>query len=309
MGSPDAVREPTLTEANARAAFTDAAARVPDEPPPDEACDGTGVIIPGGGERYLPGAWLTTALLRRLGCALPIEIWYMGAAEMPDRWRALLERLGASTVDALALRARHPTRWLGGFELKAYALLHARFRHVLLLDADNVPVHDPSFLFETEQYVTGGAIFWPDYGMGRPWLPIGALSRSHPIWELTGVPYRGDREFESGQVCVDRRRCYRELALADWLNQRSDFWYRYLWGDKDTFHLAWRKLQREWAMPARDPTDLSGMAMAQCDFDGRIVFLHRNGAKWSLGTNPRVPGFTHEDLCFELLDELRAALG
>ena len=44
-----------------------------------------------------------------------------------------------------------------------------------------------------------GAIFWPDYGAGRPALPTGVLSRSHPIWELTGVPYRGDREFRPAQ--------------------------------------------------------------------------------------------------------------
>ena len=308
MALPDAVREPALTEATARAAFTEAAACVPDGPPPGEACDGTGVIVPGGGARYLPGAYVTAALLRRLGCTLPIEIWHIGPAEMPDRWRALLEGLGAATVDALALRARHPTRWLGGFELKAYALLHARFRHVLLLDADNIPVYEPSFLFDTEPYREHGAIFWPDYGAGRPALPTGVLSRSHPIWELAGVPFRGDREFESGQICVDRQRCYSGLALANWMNQRSDFWYRHIWGDKDTFHLAWRKLRREWAMPARDPVDLAGMTMAQFDFDGRVVFLHRNGAKWSLGENPRVPGFRHEEICFELLDELRAAL-
>jgi hypothetical protein len=308
MGSADRGPEPPLTDATAHRAFDEAAARVPAEPPAGEACDGTGVVIPGGGARYLPGAYVTAALLRRLGSTLPIEIWHLGPGEMPPRWRARLEGLGARTVDALAMRARHPARRVGGYELKAYALLHTGFRHVLLLDADNVPVYEPSPLFASEPYREHGAIFWPDYGVGRPALPTGVLGQSHPIWALAGVPYRGDREFESGQICVDRRRCYRELALADWMNQRSDFWYRYLFGDKDTFHVAWRKLGRDWAMPGRDPVDLGGMAMAQCDFDGRVVFQHRNGAKWSLGDNPRVPAFRHEALCFALLDELRAAL-
>jgi hypothetical protein len=176
------------------------------------------------------------------------------------------------------------------------------------LDADNVPVHDPAFLLKTAEYREHGAIFWPDYGASRAALATGALSESHPIWKLSGVAYRGDREFESGQILVDRTRCYDALLLALWLNEYSDYWYRYLWGDKDTFHLAWRKLGREWAMPARGPIDLKGQVMAQCDFDGRVIFQHRNGAKWSLGENPTIPGFLHEGECFEILRELRAAL-
>jgi hypothetical protein len=139
-------------------------------------------------------------------------------------------------------------------------------------------------------------------------LPTGVLSQSHAIWALSGVPYRGDREFESGQICVDKRRCYRELVLTLWLNQHSDFWYRYLWGDKDTFHLAWRRLGRDWAMPARDPVDLMGLVIGQSDFEGRVIFQHRNGAKWSLGDNPSIPGFVNERACFEILDGARAAL-
>jgi hypothetical protein len=291
-----------LTESNAREAFEAAAARSIGE----LAGDGQrGIVIPGGGRRYLPGAYVAAALLRRLGCALPIELWHMGHAEMPDGLREPLQRLGVEIVDAFDVRREHPVRCLGGYELKAFALVHTRFTEVLLLDADNVPVVDPSFLFETPEFAARGAIFWPDYGMSRPALATGALSRTHPIWALTGVAFRGEREFESGQICVDRRRCLRELVLALWLNEHSDFWYRYLWGDKDTFHLAFRKLGREWAMPARGPIDLSGLAMAQCDFEGRIIFQHRHGAKWSLDDNPRIPGFKHEALCLELL----AAMG
>jgi Mannosyltransferase putative len=186
--------------------------------------------------------------------------------------------------------------------------VYSAFSEILLLDADNIPVRDPTFLFDSAPYSARGAIFWPDYGAARPTLPTGILSRTHPIWELARVPYRGDREFESGQICVDKRRCFRELVLALWLNQYSDFWYRYLWGDKDTFHLAWRKLGREWAMPDRDPVDLGGLVMGQSDFEGRVLFQHRNGAKWSLDHNPSIPGFLHEELCFEILAELRVSM-
>lgn len=294
-----------LTESNARQAFEAAARRDVAEIAGDTL---RGIVIPAGGLRYLPGAYVAAAMLRRLGCALPIELWHMGNAEMPTAFREPLRGLGVDIVDALEVRREHPARCLGGYELKAYALVYTRFTEVLLLDADNVPVTDPSFLFETPELVGRGVIFWPDYGMSRPALATGALSRTHPIWALTGVAFRGDRELESGQICVDRKRCLRELVLALWLNEHSDFWYRYLWGDKDTFHIAFRKLEREWAMPARGPIDLSGLAMAQCDFEGRVIFQHRHGAKWSLDENPRIPGFKHEALCLELLAELAGAL-
>lgn len=294
-----------LDRKTAPRAFDEAAA-APSEPPC--ALTGRGVIIPGGGP-YLPGAYVAVTMLRNLGCRMPIEVWHLGSKEMPPAWRSAFSRMGAVTVDAVKLRAEHPSRCLGGLELKAFALAHCGFAEVLLLDADNVPVYDPTALFDAVPYREHGAIFWPDYGASRPALPTGALTRSHPIWALTGLPYRGDRELESGQIVVDKRRCYRELTLALWLNQFSDFWYRFVWGDKDTFYLAWRKLGRAWAMPARDPVDLAGLAMGQCDFDGRVVFQHRTGAKWSLDDNRRIPGFVHEETCLEILAALKAELG
>ena len=45
----------------------------------------------------------------------------------------------------------------------------------------------------------------------------------------------------------------------------------------------------------------------QFDFDGGILFQHRNGDKWSTAKqNRRIPGFQNEAECFTLLDELRA---
>jgi hypothetical protein len=294
-----------LSEKTARRELERAAASLPEAP---SHTGGRGIVIPGGGEKYLPGALLAAGLLRRLGCTLPIEIWHLGAPELPPRWQAPLAAVGARSVDALAVQTRHPVRRLGGFELKAFSLAYTELSDVLLLDADNVPTRDPTFLFESAEYRKLGAIFWPDYGPSRGSLATGPLSESHPIWALTGVPYRGDREFESGQVCIDKTRCHRELMLALWINQYSDFWYRYLWGDKDTFHLAWRKLGREWAMPARGPIDLMGRVMGQCDFEGRVLFQHRHGAKWSLHDNPRIAGFIHEDVCFQIIAELRETL-
>ena len=54
----------------------------------------------------------------------------------------------------------HPR--LNGWEAKAYAILHCPFEEVLLLDADIVPVRDPSFLFDSDEYQRSGSVLWPD---------------------------------------------------------------------------------------------------------------------------------------------------
>jgi hypothetical protein len=119
------------------------------------------------------------------------------------------------------------------------------------------------------------------------------------------VPYREEPSFESGQMLIDKSRCWEPLAVTMWMNRHSDFWYRYFFGDKDTFHLAWRKLNRGYAMPSHGVDHLQ-YGMGHRDFDGKYVFKHRNRAKWVLsGWNPQTDDFPQEARGYELLEELR----
>ena len=187
-------------------------------------------------------------------------------------------------------------RALHGWELKCYALLHCAFAEVLLLDADNVPITDPTFLFDEPEYLRTGAVFWPDFGR---------LGPERSIWQITGIPYRDEPEFESGQIVVDKTRSWAALQLAMHFNEHSDFYYRHVHGDKETFHLAWRKLAQDYAMPAR-PIHALEATMCQHDFRGRRIFQHRNFDKWRvLGDNRRIHGFQHEAQCLAFLDDLR----
>jgi hypothetical protein len=227
---------------------------------------------------------------------------------MPARLAYLLEPLGVSCTDAYAGRPSEAPP-MSGWQAKAYALLHAPFRNVILLDADNVPLRDPAFLLESEPYRRAGAIFWPDYGPEGPPIHTGRLGQTHRIWHITGVPPLGEPEFESGQIVVDRVRHHRELALAMWFNEHADFWYRHVYGDKDTFHLAWRKLGTEYAMPPHPMRPLDGVVMLQHDFEGRVLFQHRHGDKWQLdGGNRHIQGFVDEEVCLGFVSDLRARL-
>jgi len=265
-------------------------------PLPGEPFLGRGIVICAGGAKYFPCLWVCLRMLRHLGCTLPVEVWHLGPREMTPEMRALIEPYDAVCVDARQLQRTHAARILQGWELKAYALLHTRFAQVLLLDADNVPVLDPTFLFDDPLFREKGALFWPDFGR---------LGPERAIWRITGIPYRDEPEFESGQILVDRARCWHALSLTMHLNEYSDFYYRHIHGDKETFHLAWRKLGQDYAMPAR-PIHALPWTMCQHDLQGRRLFQHRNIAKWRLdGSNPRIHGFQYEEECHTFLAELR----
>jgi hypothetical protein len=189
---------------------------------------GRGIVTCAGGIKYNTCAWVLIKLLRRLGCDLPIEVWYLGPRERDRQWIELVEPLGVTCIDAYEVAKRHPHRKLQGWPLKPYAILHSRFREVLFLDADNVPVRDPSFLFEAPEYQETGTVFWPDPEKFRT-LP------ESPLWDIFGLAYRESPDQESGQLLVDKSRCLEALQLCNWYNEHADFYYQHVYGDKETF--------------------------------------------------------------------------
>lgn len=287
-----------LTPNTCRAALE---GRIADLSPQPDAYEGRGVVVCAGGPKYFPCAWVCVNMLRRHGCALPVQFWHLGRGECTDEMRRLTDPLGVEWIDGLECKQRFPVRRLGGWELKPYAILHSPFREVMLLDADNVPVRNPEYLFDTPEFRQTGAIFWPDFGR---------LPQHSPIWEFTGMPFRDEQEIESGQVFIDKARRWRELELTVWFNEHGhDFWYHYVLGDKETFHLAWRKLGTEYSMPNKAVHHLGGHTMCQHDFQGQRVFQHRNLDKWRIdGRNRSNRDFLYENECKKLLEDLRGRM-
>lgn len=261
---------------------------------------GNGIVICAGGIKYLTCAWVCVNMLRKLGCYLPIEIWHLGKGELNKTITRLLVKRNVVFVDASELRAKYPVRTLEGWPLKAYAIINSRFQNVLLLDADNVPVTNPEYLFTTHAFKRTGAVFWPDFGR---------LAPDRAIWKICGIRYQNEPEFESGQVLVNKAKCWNALNLALWYNEHADYYYQHIHGDKETFHMAFRKLSQPYAMPKTPILSLDGVVMCQHDFQGKRVFQHRNLRKWELyQNNPAVNGFLFERECLNMLHRLRRCL-
>lgn len=292
-----------------------------------ESSDGRGIVISGGGSKYFTCAYVLVSLLRKMGCTLPIEWWYLNHYEMDLQMMRIAESFGNVEVVSLKHRldyVQRTPRMMGGWHSKVWSIMYSKFREVLYIDADQIPQKDPTYLFDMDQYQEHGAVFWPDYP------PMG-WSVSRTAFETAGLPVPGNKTnrkwqtptdytpFESGQVLVDKARHWPALELTRYINDHSDFWYaqtahdRHQWhvyGDKDTFFLAWNKLKAPHvvAPPCYFVGDSSAGAFIQHDFEGEEVFQHRvqPTSKWSLhGRNKSFPGCTKHEECQEILNGLR----
>ncbi len=258
--------------------------------------------------RYFTNAWVLIRMLRDRGCQLPIQLWHLGEKELDVRMADLVAPFGVECVDAEE-RLRPLSGPNLGWALKAAAIAHSPFEEVLALDADNIPVRNPENLFDEPEYKLTGAIFWPDAWQTHP---------TYPIHDVMGVHYRPEWGFESGQIVINKRACWKPLRLAEWMNRNAAFFCHMLCGDKDTFRFAWHKLNQPFAMPSYPVTLLSIGARSaglpcgvtlQYDFDGLRLFQHRNFHQWKLrGFNPVVPGTWFDPECRQFLTELQRVL-
>lgn len=269
---------------------------------PEYKFEGKGIVTCGGSEKYFVPAVIMIKILRYLGCTLPVQIWYLGDNEMNDNMREIASELeNVELVDAFKVAEEFPMRRLGGWESKVFSVMYSRFKEVLFIDSDNIPVRDPSFLFKIPLYTDTGSLFWPD---------VARFSKSRRIWKICDVPYRDEPEFETGQMVIDKSRCWDALMVTRHLNEYSDFYYQnnengYIWGDKDTFRMAWHMVDRAYSIIPRKVRCIPE-TMLQHDGSKKLLFQHRNLAKWKLfGKNPRIPGFIHEEKCLEFLNDIR----
>ena len=178
------------------------------------------------GGRYLPSFYAQVRLLRDLGCTLPITCYYNGAAELGEDFSELLVGYGVTFVDLSVVNAESPYRQRNchGWAMKSAAVINAPYREVLLLDADNFPARDPSYLFDTPEYQEYGYCLWPDI---RPFDP------NAQYWASLGLPAEDVSEHESGQLLIDKFVSWDALVVTSWLNGNSNYYYTVAYGDKD----------------------------------------------------------------------------
>jgi hypothetical protein len=229
-----------------------------------------GIVIGAGGAKYFGCAFACFHVLRSLGCSLPFEFWYLDEFEMDNNMKNLCKIHEIDYINATKFcQENHLNpRILNGWELKPFATLHSKFKQVLYLDADNIPVKNPEYLFEDSSYKELGSIFWPDLPpyQRKEWLP-------EICWQNVGLEYRNEVDFETGQYMINKEKCYRPLELTMWMNEHSDWFYNFVYGDKSTFHLAWRKCNFDYVIPERS-AGWKHPCILQYDNNRELIFQH-----------------------------------
>ncbi len=265
--------------------------------PPDRF-SGAGIVICAGGAAMFTNAFVLIHVLRHsLGCRLPIEVWYLGEAELSPRMRGMLGELHVACVDGLSITSNMPLDTIDGWRLKALALAWSSFSKVLLLDADQVPTRDPAEVFDWPDFIRTGAVLWPD---------VLDIDHENPIWALCGLVGQGRRSIESGQLLIDKERHWRAVQIALRLNEEAHEVYQIIYGDKDTFLLGLLIAGSDFSLIQTGPGIDIRRCFYQHDCNGEILFQHRTGAKWRYsGSQDVLDGFQNEGACAAALETLR----
>ena len=205
--------------------------------PSASAFQGKGIVMSGGAKHVLQ-ALANLDVLRSHRSYLPVEFWH--AFELED---AHCEALAASGAVCRQLQVPGVYK---GWSTVLPAVMSSSFQHVLWMDTDVTPLMAPDILFETEAYKQNGALFWPDH-WSQDCYPFGESSwPNHVALQLLQLKHnksdlRFSHEQETGTFLIDKQNHWRAICLANYLASRY-FFTRVLYGPKDTFRLAFLKL-------------------------------------------------------------------
>ena len=260
--------------------------------------DGRGVVIVGGSGKFRTPFWVAVHALRRSGSDLPVELWFP-EGELPTcSDKKILATLGA-TVRSFnefnnndriyfndGSNQRNRKLSLSRFMFKSFALMFSSFAEILLIDADNVVVQNPDFLFSSQMYLEHGAIFWQDY-----WIQ----SSAPETYLIFGNSTKMTHTHESGQMLVNKERHWDALWLNLFMNSFSDFFYplsvNYMGlGDKELLPFAIASNGDKYGLVPHGPDHVGvmldnriyGNTMLQFSPDGEPLFLHANLGKWTV---------------------------
>ncbi|KAF8061351.1 MNN24 [Scenedesmus sp. PABB004] len=278
-----------------------------------------GVLIVAGGRDQFANALILLRVLRgpRVRCRLPAEVVHYGARELDPRAAAAMRAHAAATGTALRILDgaaagggggggalvppphRAPPGGVTGFRAKVHALAYVTsFDQVLLLDSDNAPLADPTFLLDAPRFAETGNWLWPDFWRDQWMAPA--------VFRVLGldVPWASDpgwRAAEAGQLALDRAAHADVLEWLVLLNGHSGSGAvpqdrdgglvgRCLWGDKDTYALAFALAGKSASVnavrhgPLLALADAGGGRLVHAGMvqrgpgAGELLFMHRTAA-------------------------------
>lgn len=182
---------------------------------------GKGIVFTAGTDQA-PFVLTSIGVLRELGCTLPVEVMYLGDADLDVDARERLEEIPGVITRDIRLMIKDEGWALAGWAGKPFAILFSSFREVIFIDADALFLQNPSILFDDPGYKETGALFFHDRLMKadgkRHWLetvlprPVSKKARKSRMWGTS------DHNQESGVVVVDTFKHFIPLLVVSRMN-------------------------------------------------------------------------------------------
>jgi len=231
----------------------------------------TGIAMTIGTQSHVDNAYATLRALRnQQKSSMPVTIFHMDgevAQDVADMFTQTFGNIQFVNMANLPSTPLCDEQAPAGFAIKALALYHAKeyYQHVMWMDVDSLPLTTPESLFESEAYTTKGNMFWPDFFSG--WV-------NEAIYDaLTTAKPSEVADTESGQLLIDTCKHADVLQYVHALNQQSAVTYDYMFGDKDTFRLAFAIADKLEAF--NQVTNMPGAAFASKDSSAELQRVHR----------------------------------
>ncbi|KAI8895738.1 alpha-mannosyltransferase, partial [Globomyces pollinis-pini] len=214
------------------------------------------------GNKHVESAIATIKIIREMHESnLPIEIFYTGVKDLKMKNRNRLESIsGVKTIDITKIIDSNILT-IAKSGVKPFALLVSSFEHAALIDAEVTFLKTPNSLFETNQYLKTGSLFFKDRTIFKPkdsslkWFRELLPTKSKFAKSLR--IFNGESAFEqgSGVVVLNKKDHFLGLLATCVLNAGSfkTETYKNTLREKETFWLGMEIMQESYAFNEQLP--------------------------------------------------------
>jgi len=188
----------------------------------------------------ITGTYILISELKRLGFAIPIEIFYR-EGEIVDDEIIELTKLYPEHVTFKKLKKQftnYQDKWGNqkGWATKVYAILESEYNENFWIDSDNYPIRNCLDLFNDPEYLSKGSLFWRDvYSVDR----ADQYWSGADMWKVFNVSPNDGEPFESGQFLIDKTKCWKQLYMMNYYTENQSLYYQF-GGDAECWRMAWQ---------------------------------------------------------------------
>ncbi|KAJ3388594.1 hypothetical protein HDU92_001412 [Lobulomyces angularis] len=223
------------------------------------------VMCMGEGKKGYAGlAYSTIKMVRTIFKSdVKFELFYLGEDDLTNNTREKFNRFSNIKFVNLDNFINNNILQIKGFNMKPFALLFSSFEEALLMDSDAIFLQNPVSLFEANNYLRTGSLFFHDRTMYPTWMQDyqmndiirfirGFLPDDFPDRVTQYMKIMNGQtwyEQESGVVVVDKsKHVYGLLTSCLMLrkDERSQT-AQYIYGDKETFWLGFSAVNEEFS--------------------------------------------------------------